>query len=379
MERAGPERAARELRRPVRAHGALLADQRTGPGVPMPGQYLATMDFADATSGNYDYQDNFYLVTNVVPAASRPDAVAPTLTYPSSGRPASAAWTSTPTWSRVLRADPPGLARRRRTFTLPRPPAAPGRRDGHPEPRRHGRHARPGRRADRGHRVHGDGHDRRVDVAGNALAAAETWSFTTAGTPPGRPAPRRPPARRPSAGRPAAHGSAADGPAADADHPEADHPDAAAGAGRPHADAERPRAEAGRPGAERPDPAHPNRQERATGPTAQAKAFCARSPRLSAGLTRQMAAAKRLRRAGDHRRRPRGGGPADRGDRQEAADGRRGVQAIRLQGDRDGRILQGLPHADRLAGQAGRGGPGGLASRRSPRSRGRPRPRGWPR
>ena len=40
-------------------------------GVPVAGQYLGTMDFAEVSSGNYDYQDNFYLIGNVVPDGTR--------------------------------------------------------------------------------------------------------------------------------------------------------------------------------------------------------------------------------------------------------------------------------------------------------------------
>jgi hypothetical protein len=49
-------------------------------GVPVAGQYLATMDFAEVSSGNYDYQDNWYLMSNVIPEGATVDAVAPTLT-----------------------------------------------------------------------------------------------------------------------------------------------------------------------------------------------------------------------------------------------------------------------------------------------------------
>jgi hypothetical protein len=49
-------------------------------GVPVAGQILATMDFAEVSSGNYDYQDNWYLVSNVIPEGATVDAIAPTLT-----------------------------------------------------------------------------------------------------------------------------------------------------------------------------------------------------------------------------------------------------------------------------------------------------------
>jgi hypothetical protein len=49
-------------------------------GVPVAGQYIGTMDFAEVSSGNYDYQDNFYLISNVLPEGATVDAIAPTLT-----------------------------------------------------------------------------------------------------------------------------------------------------------------------------------------------------------------------------------------------------------------------------------------------------------
>ncbi len=49
-------------------------------GIVQPGQYLAAMDFANANTGNYDYQDNIYLVSNVVPEAGVPvDTTKPTV------------------------------------------------------------------------------------------------------------------------------------------------------------------------------------------------------------------------------------------------------------------------------------------------------------
>jgi hypothetical protein len=148
-------------------------------GIPMAGQYLATMDFANATSGNYDYQDNFYIVGNVVPADAMTDTTAPTVTsrqpapgaagvpvgadvvagfsepmHPGSLTPANVALAAggvpvaaTITLSEdgtVLTIDPladlaPAIA-----YTVTIATAA-------------------------------------VDTAGNPLAAAESWSFTTAG------------------------------------------------------------------------------------------------------------------------------------------------------------------------------------------------------
>ncbi len=51
-------------------------------GVAIPGTYLAAMDFATATTGNYDYQDLIYLISNVAPASGGPpvDTTPPSLT-----------------------------------------------------------------------------------------------------------------------------------------------------------------------------------------------------------------------------------------------------------------------------------------------------------
>jgi hypothetical protein len=151
-------------------------------GVPLAGQYLATMDFATATAGNYDYQDNFYLVGNVLPADANADTTAPTLTarqpapgagavavdanvvagfsepmHPASLTPAS--FTLAPSAggapvAATVTPSPGGT-----TFTLdPSADLAPG-------------------------TAYTATVTTAADLAGNPLAQGESWSFTTAGTP----------------------------------------------------------------------------------------------------------------------------------------------------------------------------------------------------
>ena len=187
-------------------------------GVPVAGQYLGTMDFAEVSSGNYDYQDNFYLISNVVPEGTAVDATAPTLTARTpapSATSVDAGGNITAAFSEAMH--PASISGT--SFTVA--PTA----GGTPVPATV--------------TLSGDGVTATLDptaalaagtsytatvtagasdMAGNALAAAETWTFTTAGSIPGPgPGPGPVPARAPAPARAARAGPAApEGPAAPA-------------------------------------------------------------------------------------------------------------------------------------------------------------------
>jgi hypothetical protein len=268
-------------------------------GVPMPGQYLATMDFADADSGNYDYQDNFYLVTNVVPEAAPVDATAPTLVTRAPAAGATDVDVSAnvvATFSEAMHPSSLGAS----TFTLV--PAA----GGAPVA------AAVTRSADgtvatldpAGPLAAGTAYTATVttgasDLAGNPLAAAETWTFTTAGTPPPADPPPvdPPPVDPPPVDPPPVDPPPVDPPPTDTTPtPIIPTPKPVDTTPKPVDTAPKPADTAPKPADSAP--ADPNPRTTTTsdeGPTAQARAFCARSPKLRAGLARQMAAAKRQR------------------------------------------------------------------------------------
>jgi outer membrane biosynthesis protein TonB len=268
-------------------------------GVPMPGQYLATMDFADADSGNYDYQDNFYLVTNVVPEAAAVDATAPTLVT----RAPAAAATDVDVNADVVASfseamHPSSLSGS--TFTLT--PAA-----GDPVAATVTRSADgtvatldPTAALTAGTAYTATVTTGASDMAGNPLAAPETWSFTTAGTPPPV---DPPPVDPPPVDPPPVDPPPVDPPPVDpSPTPITPSPKPIETTPKPIDTTPKPTETTPTDPAPKPaDPAPADPTPRTTtttsdeGPTPQAKAFCARSPRLSAGLARQMAAAKRLR------------------------------------------------------------------------------------
>jgi hypothetical protein len=156
------------------------------------------MDFATATTGNYDYQDNFYLVGNVVPADSAADTTAPTLTARQPGPGSTDVALDADVVAGFSEAMHPVSLNASSVTLAPAAGGAPVAATITPSPDGSAVTLDPSADLAPGTAYTATVTSAAVDLAGNPLAAPESWSFTTAGAPTG-PGPTDPgPGARPA-------------------------------------------------------------------------------------------------------------------------------------------------------------------------------------